>query len=67
MSEPRFHALLAAIADASAPGSRLCWRHLAACWRTPPHPRLSPDLALARALEREDTSVFYEIGAARVE
>jgi S-adenosylmethionine:diacylglycerol 3-amino-3-carboxypropyl transferase len=67
MSEPRFHALLAAIAGASPSGSRLCWRHLAAQWRTPAHPRLAPDTARARALERADSSVFYGIGVARVE
>jgi S-adenosylmethionine:diacylglycerol 3-amino-3-carboxypropyl transferase len=66
MSEARFHALLAAIARASPPGSRLVWRHLAAHWATPALPELAIEADLARRLEREDASVFYAIGVARV-
>ncbi len=66
MDEPRFHALLAHLVAASPPGSRLCWRHLAAHWTTPALPGLVRDAELSRSLDRTDTSVFYAIHAARV-
>jgi S-adenosylmethionine-diacylglycerol 3-amino-3-carboxypropyl transferase len=66
MPQPRFHALIARIADASVPGSRLCWRHLAAQWTAPLAPGLVLDAALARHLERDDTSVFYTFGVAAI-
>lgn len=66
MSEAEFHALLDRIVAASPPGSRLCWRHLAACWSTPPLRRLAHDAALSKHLERRDSSVFYAIHAATV-
>lgn len=66
MSAARFHALLERLVAASPPGSRLCWRHLAAQWPTPPLPRLEPDEELARAVEAVDTSVFYRICVANV-
>jgi S-adenosylmethionine-diacylglycerol 3-amino-3-carboxypropyl transferase len=67
MREERFQALLAAIARSSPPDSRICWRHLAAHWRTPDTPGLVVEADLARRLEREDSSVFYAIGVARVD
>lgn len=66
MSEPAFHTLLARLVEASPPGSRLCWRHLAAHWTTPALPRLALDRALSRRLERDDASVFYAVHAASV-
>jgi S-adenosylmethionine:diacylglycerol 3-amino-3-carboxypropyl transferase len=66
MSEERFHALLATIAHSSPPASRLCWRHLAAHWATPVSQGLVIEAELARRLERDDASVFYAIGVARV-
>ena len=66
MPRDRFHALVARIAAHSAPGSRLCWRHLAAQWPPPRVPGLVHDAALARDLERDDTSVFYTFGAAEI-
>lgn len=66
MSAPRFHDLLGRLVAVSPPGSRLCWRHLAAQWPTPALPRLEPDEELARAVEAVDTSVFYRIGVANV-
>jgi S-adenosylmethionine:diacylglycerol 3-amino-3-carboxypropyl transferase len=65
--ETGFHALLARLVDASPPGSRLCWRHLAAHWSMPALPGLVRDGDLSRLLERVDSSVFYAIHAARVE
>ncbi len=67
MPQQRFHALVAKIGAYSAPGSRICWRHLAAQWTPPRVPGLVYDLPLAHALEREDTSVFYTFGVARVD
>lgn len=67
MPQPRFHALVARIASYSAPGSRLCWRHLAAQWTAPKAPGLVLDAELARGLERNDTSVFYTFGVAAIE
>jgi S-adenosylmethionine-diacylglycerol 3-amino-3-carboxypropyl transferase len=67
MPQDRFHALVAKISTYSVPGSRICWRHLAAQWSPPRVPGLVHELALARALEREDTSVFYTLGVARVD
>lgn len=66
MGAARFEELLTQLVSVSPPGSRLCWRHLAAQWRAPDLPRLQPDDALARALEAVDTSVFYRICVARV-
>jgi hypothetical protein len=66
MPQERFHALVARIAAYSVPGSRLCWRHLAARWSPPRVPGLVHDAALARDLERDDTSVFYTFGAAEI-
>jgi S-adenosylmethionine-diacylglycerol 3-amino-3-carboxypropyl transferase len=64
MPEPRWAELLADIASASPPGSRLCWRHLAARWAAPrpAHPTLRR--LPAAALERDDTSVFYSVALA---
>jgi len=67
MPQDRFHALVARISTHGVPGSRICWRHLAAQWSPPRVPGLVHELALARALEREDTSVFYTLGVARVD
>jgi S-adenosylmethionine:diacylglycerol 3-amino-3-carboxypropyl transferase len=67
MGEARFHALLRAIAAASPPGSRLCFRNLAARRRLPPgEPRLRRLDALCDALDREDRSVFYRFEAAEI-
>jgi S-adenosylmethionine:diacylglycerol 3-amino-3-carboxypropyl transferase len=66
MDERAFHALLAKLVAASPPGSRLCWRHLAAQWRAPALPGLALDTGLGQRLEREDRSVFYTIHAAEV-
>jgi S-adenosylmethionine:diacylglycerol 3-amino-3-carboxypropyl transferase len=66
MDQARFQALIARLVDASAPGSRLCWRHLAAHWQAPSLPRLQLESERSRQLERADTSVFYAIHAARV-
>ena len=66
MSAAHFETLLARLVSVSPPGSRLCWRHLAAQWPTPVLPRLEPDEELARAVEAVDTSVFYRIGFANV-
>jgi S-adenosylmethionine:diacylglycerol 3-amino-3-carboxypropyl transferase len=66
MCEERFQTLLATIVRTSPPGSRLCWRHLAARWATPALPELALEADLARRLERDDASVFYAVGVARV-
>jgi S-adenosylmethionine-diacylglycerol 3-amino-3-carboxypropyl transferase len=66
MPQERFHALVARIVAHGAPGSRLCWRHLAAQWSLPRVPGLSHEPALARQLERDDTSVFYTFGVAQI-
>ena len=66
MPQHRFHALLACITGHSVPGSRICWRHLAAQWTAPQMPGLVHDAPLARRLEREDSSVFYTFGVAAV-
>lgn len=70
MSEPRFHALLGAITVASPPGSRVCFRNLAALRSLPPvasrGPRLQLLPHLAASLERDDTSVFYRLAVAQV-
>jgi len=66
MDEAAFHALLERIVAASPAGSRLCWRHLAAQWTTPPLRRLARDPALSHRLTRSDSSVFYTIHAATV-
>jgi S-adenosylmethionine-diacylglycerol 3-amino-3-carboxypropyl transferase len=66
MPQDRFHALVARIATYSVPGSRLCWRHLAAQWSPPRVPGLVQDGALAREIERDDTSVFYTFGVAEI-
>ncbi|MCL4686385.1 DUF3419 family protein [Myxococcota bacterium] len=73
MSERRFHGLLGAIAAASPPGSRVCFRNLAALRSFPPaagppaaRPRLRSLPDLAAALDREDTSVFYRFGVAEI-
>ena len=66
MPQPRFDALLARISAYSPPGSRVCWRHLAARWPAPRIPGLVHDAALARLLERADTSVFYSFGIAEI-
>lgn len=66
MSASRFQELLGQLVSVSPPGSRLCWRHLAAQWPAPVLPRLEPDTALARAVEAVDTSIFYRIGVANV-
>ena len=65
-SEAAFHTLLGRLVAASPPGSRLCWRHLAAHWRTPPLPRLEVDAETSRALTQADASVFYEVARATV-
>jgi S-adenosylmethionine-diacylglycerol 3-amino-3-carboxypropyl transferase len=67
MPEHRFHALLARINGYSVPGSRICWRHLAAQWTAPRLPGLVYDASLARRLEREDSSVFYTFGVAQID
>lgn len=67
MPQHRFHALVTQISAYSVPGSRICWRHLAAQWTPPRVPGLAHDLPLARAVEREDTSVFYTFGVAQVD
>lgn len=70
MSERRFHALLGAIAAASPPGSRVCFRNLAALRGLPApapgRPRLASLPDLAAALEADDTSVFYRLQVAEV-
>jgi len=66
MDESRFQALLVRLVAASPPGSRLCWRHLAAHWSTPALAGLAVDARLSRDLERADSSVFYAIHAATV-
>ena len=66
MSAARFQELLERLVAVSPPGSRLCWRHLAAQWPTPVLPRLQLDDELARAVEAVGTSVFYRIGVAHV-
>jgi S-adenosylmethionine-diacylglycerol 3-amino-3-carboxypropyl transferase len=66
MPQPRFDALLTRISAYSPPGSRLCWRHLAARWPAPRSPGLLHDAVLARELERTDTSVFYSFGVAEI-
>jgi len=70
MSERRFHALLHAIAAASPPGSRVCFRNLAALRGLPPPmpggPGLAPLPRLTAALDAEDSSVFYHRHAAEV-
>lgn len=66
MERDAFAALLARLVAASPPGSRLCWRHLAAQWPAPAMPGLVVDAARSRALERADSSVFYSVHAARV-
>lgn len=67
MPQHRFHALVARITGSSVPGSRICWRHLAAQWATPRVPGLVHDAPLARRLEREDSSVFYTFGVAQID
>jgi len=67
MPQHRFHALLACITGHSVPGSRICWRHLAAQWTAPQMPGLVHDAPLARRLEREDSSVFYTFGVAKID
>ena len=70
MGERRFHALLGAIAAASAPGSRVCFRHLAAVRGLPPpapgrrHLALLP--RLTATIDAEDRSVFYRLVATEV-
>jgi S-adenosylmethionine:diacylglycerol 3-amino-3-carboxypropyl transferase len=70
MGERRFHALLAAIAAASPPGSRVCFRNLAAVRGLPPATPGRPALAtlprLTAAIDAEDASVFYRLHAAEV-
>ncbi len=73
MSERRFHDLLGAIAAVSPPGSRVCFRNLAALRsiplvtnRAPDRPRWSPLPDLAAALDHDDASVFYRFGVARI-
>lgn len=73
MSERRFHALLGALAAASPPGSRVCFRNLAAIRSLPPatdrgldRPRWSPLPELEDALYRDDASVFYRFGVAQI-
>jgi S-adenosylmethionine-diacylglycerol 3-amino-3-carboxypropyl transferase len=66
MPQERFQALVARIVAHGAPGSRLCWRHLAAQWSLPRVPGLAHEPALARQLERDDTSVFYTFGVAEI-
>jgi S-adenosylmethionine-diacylglycerol 3-amino-3-carboxypropyl transferase len=67
MPQPFFHALIARITATSVPGSRICWRHLAAQWSAPQAPGLVHDAALARLLEHQDSSVFYTFGVAAIE
>jgi S-adenosylmethionine-diacylglycerol 3-amino-3-carboxypropyl transferase len=70
MGERRFHALLDAIAAASPPGSRVCFRNLAAVRGLPApapgHPRLATLPRLTAALDADDASVFYRLHAAEV-
>ncbi len=73
MSERRFHALLDGMAVASPPGSRVCFRNLAALRSIPPATSRAPDRPhwkpmphLEAALDRDDTSVFYRFGVAQV-
>ena len=66
MPQERFHALVARIAAYGVPGSRLCWRHLAAQWSLPRVSGLAHAPALARELERDDTSVFYTFGVEEI-
>jgi S-adenosylmethionine:diacylglycerol 3-amino-3-carboxypropyl transferase len=73
MSEGRFHALLGSIAAVSPPGSRLCFRNLAALRSLPPTTNDSQNLRqwcpipdLATAIDRDDASVFYRFGVARI-
>jgi S-adenosylmethionine:diacylglycerol 3-amino-3-carboxypropyl transferase len=67
MPQHRFQALIARINGYSVPGSRICWRHLAAQWAAPQLPGLVYDASLARRLEREDSSAFYTFGVAAIE
>lgn len=70
MSEPRFHALLDAIAARSPVGSRVCFRNLAALRELPParpgRPRLVALPGVGAALDAEDLSVFYRLVATEV-
>jgi len=73
MSERRFHELLGAIAAVSPPGSRVCFRNLAALRSLPPvmnratrRPQWHPLLDLSADLERDDSSVFYRFGVAQI-
>lgn len=73
MSERRFHALLGALAGASPPGSRVCFRNLAALRSLPPvtrrareRPYWIPLPDLSAALDRDDASVFYRFGVAQL-
>lgn len=70
MSERRFAELLTAIATACAPGSRVCFRNLAAVRGLPAPKPGRPALALlpglTAAIEAEDRSVFYRLVAAEV-
>jgi S-adenosylmethionine:diacylglycerol 3-amino-3-carboxypropyl transferase len=67
MGEARFHALLRAIAASSLPGSRLCFRNLAARRRLPAdEQRLRRLDALCDTLDRDDRSAFYRFEAAEV-
>lgn len=70
MSERRFAGLLGSIAAACAPGSRVCFRNLAAVRGLPApkpgRPRLALLPGLTAAIEAEDRSVFYRLVAAEV-
>jgi S-adenosylmethionine:diacylglycerol 3-amino-3-carboxypropyl transferase len=73
MSERRFHELLDSIAVLSPPGSRVCFRNLAALRSLPTaegscsdRPRLRSLDDVAAELDRIDTSVFYRFGVAEV-
>ena len=73
MSEGRFHALLGSLAAVSPPGSRLCFRNLAALRSLPPRANGAPERGqwvpipdLAAALDRDDASVFYRFGVAQI-
>jgi hypothetical protein len=70
MGERRFHALLRAIAAASPPGSRVCFRNLAARRGLPPQAPgaagLRPLPRVTAALDAQDASVFYRFGVAEV-
>lgn len=73
MSEHRFHALLEALAEVSPPGSRVCFRNLAALRSLPPvtrdareRPHWSPLPDLSAVLDRDDASVFYRFGVAQI-